>query len=162
MWLEKRVLSAVVGLSMLGIPPSLMAAGHFDQPQTRTASAWQVPSQHSPVLLADEDDKHEGRRHHHDWDHHDRDEGHHDNDWHRHHWDADDYNWGSRNRYQYTPGWFNGPPPGWARNRRRAYLEQRRGAAIVMQRQMWARGDRDAANRLGEVISDLNNQLGYH
>jgi hypothetical protein len=72
-----------------------------------------------------------------------------------------DYNWGSRYRYQYAPGWFNSPPSGWAVDQRRAYLEQRRQVAINMQQQMLARGDTNAAQRLGGVIGQLDNQLHY-
>jgi hypothetical protein len=72
-----------------------------------------------------------------------------------------DYNWGSRYRYQYAPGWFNSPPSGWAVDQRRAYLEQRRQVAINMQQQMLARGDTNAAQRLGSVIGQLDNQLHY-
>jgi hypothetical protein len=50
--------------------------------------------------------------------------------------------------------------PPWE-ERRRAYLEQRREAAINMKQQMLARGDTKAANRLVVVIRRLDDQLGY-
>jgi hypothetical protein len=68
---------------------------------------------------------------------------------------------GGRYRYQYPPGWFSGPPSGWAMGQRRGYLEQWREVAINMQQQMLARGDTKAAERLGGVIGQLNRQLGY-
>jgi len=43
----------------------------------------------------------------------------------------------------------------------RAYLEQRRQVALNMQQQMLARGDTRAAERLGAVISQFNNQLSH-
>jgi hypothetical protein len=46
-------------------------------------------------------------------------------------------------------------------NQRRSYLEQRRQVAINMQQQMLARGDTNAAQRLGSVIGQLNRDLGY-
>jgi hypothetical protein len=61
----------------------------------------------------------------------------------------------------YPPSYFNAPPGGWEGYGRRAHLEERRQAAINMQRQMLARGDTKAADRLGVVIHELDNQLGY-
>jgi hypothetical protein len=122
-----------------------MAAVQFNLPSTHLQPSWQSPRQDSPMILAQQDDQHKWWHHHH----------------HHHDFDPDDYNWGGRYRYQYAPGWFGSPPPGWAMDRRRAYLEQRRQAAINMQQQMLARGDTNAAQRLGTVIDQLNGQLGY-
>jgi hypothetical protein len=147
MWSKKRVLSAIVGFSLLGISPAAFAAVHV-APPTRVASSWQVQPQNSPILLAEWDYYH-GWRHHHN-----------PNDP-NYNVNPNDYYWGGKNRYQYAPGWFNGPPSGWAMNQRRAYLEQRRAVAINMQQEMLARGDTNAARRLGGVIGQLNSELGY-
>jgi hypothetical protein len=146
MWSKKTVLSAIVGLSLFGVPPGAMAALNSTQPLTRLTSSWQGSSQHTPIVLADEDD-HPGWHHHH-----------HDDDWYRR--NANDYNWGGRYRYQYNPGYFNPPPQGWYGARRRNYLEERRQVAINMQQQMLAQGDTNAAKRLGVVIQQLNGELG--
>ncbi len=153
---KRRVLTALIGLSLLSIPPGAMAAVHSDRPSTQVTSVSQVPSQHSPIVLAYEDDEQQWRQHHQD---HDRD--HHNAYWDHHHLNQNDYNWGGQHRYQYAPGWFNSPPSGWAGDRRREYLEERRRAAINMQQQMLARGDTNAAQRLGVVIGQLNSQLGH-
>jgi hypothetical protein len=142
MWSKRTVLSAIAGLSLLGISVNAMAWDHYDRPSGRVRSMWYRPSQHRPIVLAQE--------YPYQW---------------RHHEDPplapNDYNWGSRYRYQYAPGWFSAPPSGWAVNQRRAYLEQRRQVAINMQQQMLARGDTNAAQRLGGVIGQLDNQLHY-
>lgn len=161
MWSKKGVLCALTGLSLFGIPSGAMTAIHSDLPSTQVTSAWQAPSPHSPVVLAQEDNQQQWREHHYGSDHHDHDRDHHNADWDHHRLDPNDYNWGGRNRYQYTPGWFSPPPSAWAGDRRRAYLKERRQVAINMQRQMLARGDTAAAQRLGAVIGQLNNQLGH-
>jgi hypothetical protein len=145
MWSKRMVLSAIVGFSLFGLPPGAIAAVHFDQPPARMTSSWQAPLQHPQILVADENDGYEWR-HHHDWDYRRN---------------PDDYNWGGHYRYQYAPGYFTPPPSGWAAYQRRSYLEQRRQVAIDMQQQMLARGDTNAASRLGVVIQQLNGQLGY-
>ena len=111
---KRRVLTALIGLSLLSIPPGAMAAVHSDRPSTQVTSVSQVPSQHSPIVLAYEDDEQQWRQHHQD---HDRD--HHNAYWDHHHLNQNDYNWGGQHRYQYAPGWFNSPPSGWAGDRRR-------------------------------------------
>jgi hypothetical protein len=141
---RKKFLSALAGLSLLGIPLGSMAGVQFSLPSTRVEPSWQSSRQHSPMIFAQEDNQYEWHHHHH---HHDV--------------DPNDYNWGGPNRYQYAPGWFSSPPSGWAMDRRRAYLEQRRQVAINMQQQMLARGDTKAAQRLGTTIGQLNSQLGY-
>jgi hypothetical protein len=141
-----RVLSAVIGLSMLGAPVGAMAAAvQLDRSAVESTSMWQASPQHSPIVLADWWD---------DWNHH-----HHQDQDHR--WNPNDYKWGGQHRYQYAPAWFNPPPHEWADDRRRAYLLQRRQVAITMQREMWAKGDTNAANRLGAVIAQLDSELGH-
>ena len=143
MWSRMRVLSAILGFGVLVILPGAIAAAHFDPPSAQAASP---PLQHRQILLAD-------------WnDHHVR--------WHHHYnpnssFNPNDYNWGGRYRYEYPPHWFSSPPPSWAMSQRRAYLEQRREVAINMRQQMLARGDMNAAQRLGGVIGQLDRELGY-
>jgi hypothetical protein len=139
---KKKFLSALVGLSLLGMPLRSMAGVQFSLPSARVEPSWQLSRQHSPMIFAQEDYQYEWRNHH-------------------HRLDPNDYNWGGGNRYQYAPGWFGSPPSGWATDRRNSYLEQRRQVAINMQQQMLARGDTKAAQRLGTVIAQLNSQLGY-
>jgi arylamine N-acetyltransferase len=134
---KKDVLSAVVGFSLMALPASALAAGHFDRPVHRT-DAWQASAHSSPIVLAQAE-----------WEHH-----------HNHHWNQNDYNWGGHYRYQHPPSYFSGPVPhGYQGAQRRSYLEQRRATAIDMQRQMLARGDRGAADRLGATISQLDQEL---
>jgi hypothetical protein len=146
MWCKKNLLSAIAGLSLLSIPLGATAAVNRDRSSAQMISTWQMPSRHPSVVIAYEDEPYP-------WHHH-------------HHYvnpplPPNDYSWGTRNRYQYAPGWFNSPPAGWAIERRRAYLEERRHVAIDMQRQMLARGDTRAAQRLGVVIAQLDHQLHY-
>jgi hypothetical protein len=143
MWSKKKVLSTIVGLSLFGIPAGAMAGVNFDHPTTQVTSVWQAPSQYSQILLAQEYGYPPPPHHHH------------------HHVNPNDYYWGGHYRYQYSPGWFDPPPSGMAMSERRAYLEQRRQVAINMQQQMLARGDTNAAQRLGSVIGQLNHELGY-
>jgi hypothetical protein len=142
MRLKKKFLSTVAGLSLLGIPLGSMAGVQFSLPSNRVEPSWQSSRQYSPMIFAQEYYPYEWHHHH-------------------HRLDPNDYNWGGPNRYRYAPGWFSSPPSGWAIDRRRAYLEQRRQAAINMQQQMLARGDTNAAQRLGTVIGQLNSELGY-
>jgi hypothetical protein len=144
MWPKRRFLSVLAGLSLLGIPAGAMAAVHFDVPSHQVMSMSQGPSQHSSVVLAYEGNPYEWRQQHHHYPS-----------------DPNGYSWGTRYRYEYAPGWFATPPPGWAVDRRRTYLEERRRVAINMQQQMLARGDINAARRLGAVIGQLDNQLHY-
>jgi len=144
---KRRVWSAIVGFSLLGISPVTMAAVHFDPASTQETSA-QASFQQSQILLADWNA-------YHPWHHH-----HNPNDP-NYNLNPNDYYWGTKYRYQYAPGWFNSPPSGSAMNQRRAYLEQRHQVAINMQQQMLARGDVKAAQRLSGVIGQLNRELGY-
>jgi len=148
MWSKRRVVSAIVGFSLLGVSPAAIAAVHFDPASTRVTSMPQASFQHTQILLADWNE-------YHPWHHH-------------HHPNNSNYNvnpndpyWGTKYRYQHPQEWFNSPPSGWATGQRRAYLEQRRQVAINMQQQMLARGDTKAAQRLGGVIGQLNSELGY-
>jgi hypothetical protein len=142
MWSKEKVLSAIVGLTLFGIPLGAIAAVNLDQPSTQVTSVWRAPSQQSQILLAQENN--------YQWPYH-----------HHHHVNPNNYNWGGPHRYQYSSGWFNPPPSGWATNQRRSYLEQRRQVAINMQQQMLARGDTNAAQHLGSVIGQLNRELAY-
>jgi hypothetical protein len=147
MWSKKRVLSAIVGFSMVGMSSGVVAAIHVDPPSTQSVVQSHAASQQSRIVLTNWDE-------YHGW---------------RHHYHpayappanltANDYNWGGRYRYQYPPGWFSGPPSAWGTSQRRAYLEQRREVAINLQQQMLARGDVNAAQRLGNVIGQLNREL---
>jgi hypothetical protein len=143
MWSKARVLSAVVGLSLLGVSSGAVAAIHLDVRSNQSAPLSQMPSPGSRTIVADWNE-YQWRHHHHPSN-----------------VNPNDYNWGGRNRYRYPPGWFSGPPSGMATRQRRAYLEQRREAAINMQQQMLARGDTKAAERLGGVIGQLNQELGF-
>ena len=143
MWPKGRVLSTVVGLSLLGVSSGALAAIHLDLPSNQSTALSQLAPPGSQLILVDWNDH---------WRHH-----HHPN----YNASPNDYYWGGRYRYQYPPGWFSGPPSGWATGQRRAYLEQRREVAINMQQQMLARGDTGAAQRLGGVIGQLNRELGY-
>ena len=147
MWSKKRVWSAIVGFSLLGIPPGAIAAVRFNRPSTQVTSVWHARPQYSQVLLAQDSYPYHGWRHHH----------HNPN----YSVNPNDYNWGGQHRYQYPPGWFNSPPSRWATNQRRSYLEQRRQVAINMQQQMLARGDMKAAQRLSGVIGQLDSELGH-
>jgi len=149
MWSKRRVLSAIVGFSLLGVSPAAIAAVRFDPPSAQVRSVPQPSFRHSQILLADWNEYHPWHHHH----HHPNNANYNVN--------PNDPYWGTKNRYQYAPGWFNTPPSGWATNQRRAYLEQRRQVAINMQQQMLARGDTKAAQRLGGVIGQLNSELGY-
>jgi hypothetical protein len=151
MWSKRRVLSAIVGFSLLGISRATMAAVHFDPASTQETSA-QASFQHSQILLADWSEHYPWHHHHHNPN---NPNGPNYNS------NPNDYYWGTKYRYQYAPGWFNSPPSGWATNQRRLYLEQRRQVAINMQQQMLARGDVKAAQRLSGVIGQLNSELGY-
>jgi hypothetical protein len=158
---KSRILFGLTAINLLGMSPAAMAAVHFDRTPMQITSAWRAPSRHSPVVLAEDDEQ--------QWRH----DG--DRDWRPHDWDhanggrngggygpgPDAYYWGGRDRYNYSPGWFNPPPQGWSDDRRRTYLEERRHVAINMQQQMLARGDTRAAQRLGAVIDQLNHQLRY-
>jgi arylamine N-acetyltransferase len=139
---KKDVLSAVVGLSMMALPASALASGHFNTPTVPSGDAWQPAAISSPIVLAQYDEDH----YHH----------------HHHHYEAtpNDYDWGGHYRYKYPPSYFNSPMPHNYSGGQRAYLENRRQTAIMMQREMLARGDKDAANRLGATISQLDRQLG--
>jgi hypothetical protein len=137
---KKDVLSAVVGLSMMALPAGALASGHFSTPAVPTGDAWQPAAISSPIVLA----QYNYEEHHH----------------HHHPVNTNDYNWGGNHRYQYPPSYFSRPMPGNYAGGQRAYLENRRQTAIMMQREMLARGDKDAANRLGVTISQLNRQLG--
>ena len=149
MWSKRRVLSAIVGFSVLGISPGAIASIHVHPAATQAVILSQATLQHSRIVLADWDEYHHRRHHHHPpYTPYPN-------------LDSNDYNWGGRYCYQYPPAWFGGPPSGWEMSQRRAYLEQRRDVAINMQQQMLARGDVNAAQRLGSVIGQLNRELGY-
>jgi hypothetical protein len=138
----KKFLSALAGLSLLGISTGSMAGVQFSEPAPLVEPSWQSSRQPSPMIFAQMDNPDE---------------------WHHNHpnWNPNDYNWGGSHHYNHPPGWFGPPPSGWAIERRNAYLEQRRQAAIEMQREMLAQGDMKAAQRLGTVIAQLNSELHY-
>jgi hypothetical protein len=136
---KKDVLSAVVGLSMMALPASALASGHFSTPTVPSGDTWQPAAISSPVVLAQYDEYH---HHHH------------------HPANAEDYNWGGNHRYQYPPSYFSRPMPSNYAGGRRSYLENRRQTAIMMQREALARGDKGAANRLGATISQLDREIG--
>jgi hypothetical protein len=140
---KARVLSAVVGLGLLGVSWGAVAAIQLDVRSNQSAPLLQMASSGSRIIVADWNE-YQWRHHHHPSNA-----------------SPNDYNWGGRNRYQYPPGWFGGPPSGMATGQRRAYLEQRREVAINMQQQMLARGDTKAAERLSGVIGQLNQELGF-
>jgi hypothetical protein len=130
-----------------------MAAVHFYHPKAQMTSVWQLPARHSPVLLADEHAEQQWRQYPHlVWERH-------DGYWEHHRLGPKEYNGGSGTPEEYIPGSFKTPPPGWP-EASPAYLEERRQVAINMQQRMLAHGDTQAVNRLGAVISQLNNQLG--
>jgi hypothetical protein len=151
MWSAKSIISLLAGLSLLSIPSGAVTATFIATPSTPVTSVWQVrPTPRIPANLAQEEEPNEWHYHH----HHDRDQQHQP-------FAPNDYNWGSPHRYQYAPHWFNNPPPSWSADSRRAYLKERRQVAIKMQQQMLARGDTNAAQRLGAVIGQLDHQLGF-
>ena len=118
---KKKFLSALAGLSLLGMPLGAMAGVQFSLPSTRVEPSWQSSMQPSPMIFA---------------------QAYYQYEWHHHHHRSD-------------------PPSGGSIDPSRAYLEQRRQAAINMQQQMLARGDMQAAQRLGGVIAQLDSQLRY-
>ena len=153
----KKILSVMVGAAMFSMPAGALA-GHYDgragaRPYANHERAdfdGYRAGRTAPFQVADDD------HHHHD----------HDRDWYRRHhrFNEDDYNWGGRNRYNHPYSYYNNPAPppawgGWNRNQRTSYLMQRRDAAIRMQRQMRAKGDTGAADRLGTAIQELNRRI---
>lgn len=147
MWSKMRVLSALIGFGVLGVSSGAIASMYVDPASTQAVVLSQAAPQHSPIVLAAWDQYHHWRHHH--------------QPPYTPNLNSNDYNWGGRYRYQYPPAWFGGPPSGWEMSQRRAYLQQRREVAINMQQQMLARGDVNAAQRLGNVIGQLNRALGY-
>jgi hypothetical protein len=127
----------------LGVSSGAVAAINIGTRSNQSTPLSHMASPGSPINVADWSDYH--WRHHHN----------------PYNENPNDYYWGGRYRYQHPPGWFGGPPSGWAMGQRRAYLEQRREVAINMQQQMLARGDTKAAERLGGVIGQLNRELGH-
>lgn len=165
----KKILSVVVGAAMLSMPAGALA-GYYDggasaRPfvkQERADVDGYRAARATPFQVADEDD----------WHHNGHDRDHHDENWYRHHnryrngrpFNNNDYNWGGRNRYDHPYSYYANPnyPPawsGWNGSQRHGYLVQRRDAAIRLQRQMRAKGDKDAADRLGTAIQELNRRI---
>jgi hypothetical protein len=150
---DRRLLSGLIGLSMIAVPCRAIAANH---PYTSSIAnrssiaepAWQQAKNPVVTLARDDDeDKDEEHEHHHHW-------------WKHHDHDRDDYYWGGRNRYDYPPSYFSAPEPhGWDAPRRRTYWERRRKVAIRLRRQALSRGDTDAAQRLDRVIEELNQRV---
>ena len=138
MKLRKKFLSALAGLSLSGIPLGSMAAVLFNLPSTRIEPSWQSSRQHSPMIFAQEDDQYEWHHHHHHQD-----------------LDPNDYNWGGRNRYQYAPGWFSSPPAGWAMDRRRACLKQRRQVGSICSSKCWRAAIRRPPNAWAQSSANL-------
>ena len=153
----KKILSALVGAAMLSMPTGVLA-GYYgggakpDATYQKAGLDGYRAAHPAPLQLVDDDD----------WHHHD-----HDRDWWRHHhrpFNDNDYNWGGRYRYDHPYSYYYSPTPPpqwgkWNRGERESYLVQRRNGAIRLQRQMLARGDRDAANRLGAAIEQLNRRI---
>ena len=145
---KTEILFVLIGLGLLGLPPGALAA-HSEIPLPLLTTSLKAQASSLPtgfIYLAQQDE----------WHHH-----HHDHTWQPGPIPPNDYNWGGPHRYQYAPQWFNSPPPSWPNNSRRAYLKERRQVAINMQQQMLARGDTNAAQRLGTVIGQLDHELGY-
>lgn len=163
----KKMFSAMVGVAMLSMPAGALA-GRYDG--GANARPYAIHDQAgldgyragraAPFLLADDDDQHHdgdyGRDHPHDrnWNRHQ----------HRRDFDENDANWGGRNHYDHPYSYYNNPATprewsGWNSGQRQGYLTQRRDGAIRLQRQMRARGDNDAANRLGTAIQQLNRRI---
>jgi hypothetical protein len=138
----EKMLLALIALMIAALPGTLLAANHYEQelnPQSHQVQHRSTVAS-SPLQLAD------------DWDHR------------HHHWDDDDYNWGGRTRYKHPYSYYDRPTPppawnGWNRNQREGFLIERRNAAIRLQRQMRAKGDNRAAERLGTAIQQLNARI---
>ena len=144
---KKEILFVLLGLGLLSLPLGALAA-HPAVPSLGITTSLKAKASSLPtgfIYLAQQDE----------WHHH------HDHTWQPQPIPASDYNWGGPHRYKYAPQWFNSPPPSWSNNSRRAYLKERRQVAINMQQQMLARGDTNAAQRLGTVIGQLDHELGY-
>jgi hypothetical protein len=70
--------------------------------------------------------------------------------------------WRSRGGHDYGPpfAWYRAEAPGnYNLERRRAWLIRRRQVAHSTMEQMRVRGDKDAQQRLGSVIDDLNSRI---
>jgi hypothetical protein len=163
----KKMFSAMVGVAMLSMPAGALA-GRYDggasaHPygvQARAGLDGYRVGHAAPFLLADDDDQNRNG---------DYDRGHpRDRNWNRprrrRDFDDDDANWGGRNHYDHPYSYYNNPAPPaewgrWNSGQRQGYLIQRRDGAIRLQRQMRARGDNDAANRLGTAIQQLNRRI---
>jgi hypothetical protein len=143
---KKKVLSAIIGMTMLALPASGLAFNYSNRAYNGRLytndyhGARAYPN--APLQLAQDE-------HHHDVDAQ-----------HPRTWDNDDYRWGGSYRYHHPPAYYSAAPPtGYSGSQRHDYLLQRRAVAYQDMREMQARGDTAAANRLAQAIQQINVQI---